>query len=468
MASLGKKRNRPTLEARMRGLAGQARKVELAEPAIRQHRTMRAQAQAQMYGLNAYGNDSYNTGNNFNQTLPDMKSEVKHGRRAKGQNNTPKAPATARSNASTVYSEDIPKRTTLVDQKKLDNDGEWDLIVQYNQREGRRIAAMAAQEIAKKKEENRKYLDVQVLEVVKRKKKEDRAKIEFVKEQKERLRRLEEEEVRKDAARLVRIEKVKVEQDIAAALVRERKKKEKERIRREDVAMLKRIEVENQKAREKEQIRLAKEKERAKELKEDLVKQLERKAQDKLFEAEEERQLQIVAKKKAEAEERKRKIALEELLEKMKSKQKIGESILLDVEAIARADEARALKHQAIYDEKKRKEAEDKVLAQQLSQKEVLESLEYQLQLKKERAAKLKAERKQDALLMAADAEKAHAEAMAVYDKEAAKKLEYYDVITEHINIKEQKRLAAVGMSKNERNLNARILNKMEAMGLQA
>ena len=46
----------------------QARKVELAEPAIRQHRTMRAQAQAQMYGLNTYGNDSYNS---FNQSLPE-------------------------------------------------------------------------------------------------------------------------------------------------------------------------------------------------------------------------------------------------------------------------------------------------------------------------------------------------------------------------------------------------------------
>lgn len=453
----------------MRGLAGQARKVELAEPAIRQHRTMRAQAQAQMYGLNQYGNDSHNS---FNQSLPEPtqggnQGGAKHGRRSKSKNGNLPAPATHRSNASSNQIDDLPKRTTLVDQKKLDNDGEWDLIVQYNQREGRRIAAMAAQEIAKKKEENRKYLDVQVLEVVKRKKKEEKAKIEFVKEQKERLRRLEEEEVRKDAARIVRIEKVKVEQDIAAALVRERKKKEKAQQHREDIAMLKRIEIENQKAREKEHQRLMREKERAKELKEDLVKQLARKAQDKLFEAEEERQLQLVAKKKAEAEERKRKEALEELMEKMKSKQKIGESILFDTEAAARKDEERALMQQAIYDEKKRKEAEDKVMAQQLAQKEVLESLEYQLQLKKERAAALKAERKQDALLMAADAEKAHAEAMSVYDKEHAKKQEYYNVITEHIDIKEQKRLAAVGMSKNERNLNARILNKMEAMGLQ-
>ena len=386
---------------------------------------------------------------------------AKHGRRSKSKNGNLPVPATHRSNASSNQTDDLPKRTTLVDQKKLDNDGEWDMIVQYNQREGRRIAAMAAQEIAKKKEENRKYLDVQVLEVVKRKKKEEKAKIEFVKEQKERLRRLEEEEVRKDAARIVRIEKVKVEQDIAAALVRERKKKEKAQQHREDVAMLKRIEIENQKAREKEHARLMREKERAKELKEDLVKQLARKAQDKLFEAEEERQLQLVAKKKAEAEEKKRKQALEELMEKMKSKQKIGESILFDVEAAARKDEERALMQQALHDEKKRKEAEDKVMAQQLAQKEVLESLEYQLQLKKERAAAMKAERKQDALLMAADAEKAHAEAMSVYDKEHAKKQEYYNVISEHIGIKEKKRLAAVGMSKNERNLNARILNKM-------
>ena len=45
-------------------------------------------------------------------------------------------------------------------------------------------------------------------------------------------------------------------------------------------------------------------------------------------------------------------------------------------------------------------------------------------------------------------------------------KKEYYKVITEHIDMKEQKRLAAVGMSENERRLNAKVLGKMEAMGL--
>ena len=76
--------------------------------------------------------------------------------------------------------------------------------------------------------------------------------MEFIREQKERLRRLEEEEARKDAARAERTLRVKAEQDEAANLVRERKAKDMERQRKEDNAMLKRIELENQKARQKE------------------------------------------------------------------------------------------------------------------------------------------------------------------------------------------------------------------------
>lgn len=53
--------------------------------------------------------------------------------------------------------------------------------------------------------------------------------------------------------------------------------------------------------------------------------------------AAEERQLQIAARNKIKEEERKRKEALDELFAKMKSKQKIGESIAADVNAIARA-----------------------------------------------------------------------------------------------------------------------------------
>ena len=81
--------------------------------------------------------------------------------RQKRGHHKPSLAATSRSHTSQL-SDDCPKRTALITQKKLDNDGEWDLIVQYNQREGRRIASMAAQEINKKKEENKRYLDIQV------------------------------------------------------------------------------------------------------------------------------------------------------------------------------------------------------------------------------------------------------------------------------------------------------------------
>merc|ERR1712070_843720 len=214
-----------------------------------------------------------------------------------------------------------------------------------------------------------------------------------------------------------------------------------DRAEREDMAMLKRIEIENQKSRDKEQKKLMEEKKRAKELKDNLQKQLAAKAEHKRFEAEEERQLQIAANKRAAMEEAKRKANLEELMEKMKSKQKIGDSIAADVNAIARADEERALREQIAYDEKKR-------------QKEVLESLEYQLKLKQEKAQQNKKDRQQQAVLLAADAEKAHMEAMAQMDAQHKKKQDYYDVLTEHIDMKQRMKQDNVGMSGVERQLN--------------
>jgi len=364
---------------------------------------------------------------------------------------------TSRSN----FSDGEPRRTELIQQKMLDNDGEWDMIVQYNQREGRRIASMAAQEINKKKEENKRYLDQQVQEHERRRKKEERAKLEFIREQKERLRRLEEEEARKDAARHERSIRVKAEQDEAALLVRERKAKEKEQNRRDDMAMLRRIDIENQKAREKEAAKLNREKERAKELKEDLVKQLAAKAELKKYEAAEERQLQIAARNKIKEEERKRKEALDELYAKMKSKQKIGESMAADVNAIARADEERALREQAAYDEKKRKEEADKIRSQQVQQKAQLDSLEQQLRLKKEKTAENNRQRRKEAIALATDAEKAHNEAMAQMEAAHHKKVEYYNTLTEHIEKQKEMKMKGVGMNKHERNFNSKVLAKM-------
>lgn len=445
----------------MRGLSGQARKVELAEPAIRAHRHAMAAAMSQSMNMSGKrgqrghgGQESY-----YSSGDPTSNHLTVDKKRASSSQKYAEPIRTERSS----YSDDEGKRNTLVTQKKLDNDGEWDLIVQYNQREGRRIASMAAQEINKKKEENKRYLDQQVLEHERRRKKEERSKIEFIREQKERLRRLEEEEARKEIARAERNARVKVEQDVACQLVRERKAKEKELVRKDDMAMLKRIQIENQKAREKEQVKLMKEKERAKEMKEGLVRQLAIKAQAKKFEAEEERQLQIAARKKADDEERKRKEALQELLDKMKSKQKIGESTAADVAAIARADEERALREQAAHDEKKRKEEADKVRARQVAQTAVLESLEYQLKLKKERAEQVEKERRKEAIALAADAEKAHQEATANMEVQEKKRREYYNVLTAHIEKKKDMKLKGVGMSKNERQLNSKVLAKMEA-----
>merc|ERR1711918_211711 len=145
----------------------------------------------------------------------------------------------------------------------------------------------------------------------------------------------------------------------------------------------------------------------------------------------------------------------------MKSKQKIGDSIAADVNAIVRADEERALREQIAYDEKKRQEEANKVLAQQKRQKEVLESLEYQLKLKQEKAQQNKKDRQQQAVLLAADAEKAHMEAMAQMDAQHKKKQDYYDVLTEHIDMKQRMKQDNVGMSGVERQLNKKVLLKM-------
>merc|ERR1711939_888204 len=143
MATLGKKRNRPSLEARMRGLAGQARKVELAEPAIRAHR------QAQQRWSHSHSAPMMTSQYGATTDPSDNRRASGAGRRAANalhQSKQSLGRETARSEISRL-SDDEPRRTTLMTQKKLDNDGEWDMIVQYNQREGRRIAAMAAQEI---------------------------------------------------------------------------------------------------------------------------------------------------------------------------------------------------------------------------------------------------------------------------------------------------------------------------------
>jgi len=442
----------------MRGLAGQARKVELAEPAIRAHQEYQAQSFGRSHAHTAgmLQHSAYDAG----PVSADNRRVPKSAGRKK-QTQLQLQLETSRSNLS-VLSDEM-KRSTLVQQKKLDNDGEWDAIVQYNQREGRRIASMAAQEINKKKEENKRYLDMQVQEHDRRRKKEERAKIDFIREQKERLRRLEEEEARKDAARAERGIRVKAEQDAAVMLVRQRKAKEKDRARRDDMDMLKRIEQENQKARDKEYAKQLQEKARAQELKDDLVTQLAFKAKQKKFEAEEERQLQIAARKKTEDEERKRKQALQELQDKMTSKQKIGESLAADVQALAKADEQRALREQALYDEKKRKEEADKMRSQQMQQKAQLDSLSQQLQLKKEKQIAENKQRQREAIALALDSEKAHDEALAEMDKEKEKRKAYFKTLTEHINKQKEVKMSGVGMSKDERRLNARVLAKMDA-----
>merc|ERR1719473_1731747 len=85
----------------------------------------------------------------------------------------PQMAQTARSERS-VMSDGAPKRRTLVLEKQAEQGGEWDQIVQYNQREGRRIASMAQVEIQRKKEENKQFLDQQVQEHERRRKKEER------------------------------------------------------------------------------------------------------------------------------------------------------------------------------------------------------------------------------------------------------------------------------------------------------
>ena len=199
----------------------------------------------------------------------------------------------------------------------------------------------------------------------------------------------------------------------------------------------------------------------ADELKADLVRQLDFKEQKKRFEAEEERQLQIAARKKREDEERKRKEALQELQDKMTSKQKIGESMAADVKALALADEQRALREQAAYDAKKRKEEADKVRHQQMQQKAQLESLEQQLRMKKERAAEENRQRQKEAIALAADSEKAHNESLAQMDADKQKRKDYYNTLTDHISKQKEIKMKSVGMSHEERHFNAKVLEKM-------
>lgn len=361
-----------------------------------------------------------------------------------------------------ALSDESPIRNSLVLKNKKEKEGEWDQIVQYNQREGRRIASMAAAEVHTKKMENKMFLDQQVMEHEKRRKKEERAKMEFIREQKQRLRRLEEEEARKEAARDERILRIKAEQDDAAALVRERKQKELEKQRRDDMQMLRRIEIENQKAREKEQAKFEEAQARSKELKAEREVQLNLKAKQKRFEAEEEKQLQIAAKRKAEDDERKRLQVLQDLQDKMTSKQKIGESLAADMAVLAKKDEDRALREQAAYDAKKRKEEADKIRAQQMRQREVLDSLEEQLALKKSKADEEKRQRQKDAVTLSADAEKAYGEAINAMEAQAQKRQDYYHTLTEHIEQKHKREETGSLMTDAERQINAKVLSRMQ------
>merc|ERR1711934_1206223 len=107
MVTLGKKRNKPSLEARMRGLATQARKVELAEPAIRAHHaTMQRMSPSNQ-------NQSYD-GTMYPPTLAQLNAPPERSstgpRKSKKQ---PQMAQTARSERS-VMSDGAPKRRTLV------------------------------------------------------------------------------------------------------------------------------------------------------------------------------------------------------------------------------------------------------------------------------------------------------------------------------------------------------------------
>lgn len=72
-------------------------------------------------------------------------------------------------------------------------------------------------------------------------------------------------------------------------------------------------------------------------------------------------------------------------------------------------------------------------------------------------------ERRKEAIALAADAEKAHQEATTNMEVQEKKRREYYNVLTAHIEKKKDMKLKGVGMSKNERQLNSKVLAKMEA-----
>ena len=273
-------------------------------------------------------------------------------------------------------------KNVLVNRKKDEQGGMWDKILQFNQSEGRRIALMAAAENGRRKEENKRALDVQCRLHDKRRQHEAQQQQAYIKEQRSRLRKLEAEEDRKDRARIEQIQRVKAEQDEAVAMVKQRKHAAQERELKESRDMMKQMHEEERKDRAKQKARADEARARANELKEDLVRQLAAKEEMKKFEAQEEKLLQKAARKKADQEEKARAAALQELQDKMTSKQKLGEATAADQDALARADEERAQRHQAEYDEKARRELAEKHRKQQLSQQSILLSLEEQLSIK--------------------------------------------------------------------------------------
>lgn len=176
--------------------------------------------------------------------------------------------------------------------------------------------------------------------------------------------------------------------------------------------------------------------------------------------------LQKIAKQKAAAEEAARQKALEELFEKMKSKQKIGESTAADVAAIAREDEARAKRHQAEHAEKEMKAAESKRLKQQADQKAILESLELQLTLKTQKQEELLADKAKEAIKLKRDSEKAFQAACADRDAEQKKKQDYFAELTQQITDVKKRKDQYAGMSHIERQFNHKVIRKMQNLGL--
>eukprot|EP00658_Telonema_sp_P-2_P023291 TRINITY_DN19322_c0_g1_i4.p1 TRINITY_DN19322_c0_g1~~TRINITY_DN19322_c0_g1_i4.p1 ORF type:complete len:353 (+),score=66.34 TRINITY_DN19322_c0_g1_i4:224-1282(+) len=345
MASLGKKRNKPTVQARLRGLASQVRKVELAEPVLRQRQTHRRHAQSSTMPHRMGVHTSVGMGDSagchgFDSAAKPQMALASASKLSRSR------PAVMTSRSIRSEASEYTKRVTrneIIKKKRNEEDGMWDRILTFNQQEGQRIAALAAEENMRRRCETKKYLDDQVAIGEKRKEKDQFAQLRYVKEQKLRLKKLEAEEERKELLMIEKARNVKEQQDEMILLVKKRKQAEIDRQRREGEEMMKKIHEDELEDRAKQANKLRVEKERAKELKRDLEKQLALKEEMRKFEAQEEKMLQRAARKKAEQEEARRKAALDELFAKMKSKQKIGESTAADVAAIAQADEARAV-----------------------------------------------------------------------------------------------------------------------------